>query len=305
VKAGACVASALPRPTSERIWCAYFACVLAVAVFAPGGGSDGYAPWLCAAVHAVVLAAVVACGWLATRRSPAAARVPRAGLAIVGLPTVFTALCWLLPAVHPEPYEWWFLAVDRTLVGADPGAFVRCLPGWLVEAMQVSYGAFYGICALSAIAAGLASGPAAFDRAVLLLVGGFLASYLGYLLVPTLGPNRVLAFDHDVLGVWIAAPLRATIDAGEANPWDCFPSGHTMMTLTSLLILWRWNRRWLPWLLTPCLLLLVSTVLLRYHWLVDVAAGALLAWPVARGCDKLADRDGWAPAPPLGGLSRS
>ena len=38
MKAGACVASALPRPTSERIWCAYFACVLAVAVFAPGGG---------------------------------------------------------------------------------------------------------------------------------------------------------------------------------------------------------------------------------------------------------------------------
>jgi membrane-associated phospholipid phosphatase len=305
VSAPASSAAALPRPTTERIWCAYLACIGVVTVLAPGGGADGHAPWSCAAVHAVVLAAVLACGRLATRRSPAAARVPRAALAIIGLPTVFSALCWLLPAVHPEPYEWWFLAVDRAICGADPGAFVRCLPAWLVEAMQISYGAFYGICALSAIAAGLGAGAAAFDRAVLLLVGGFLASYLGYLLVPTLGPNRVLAFDHEVVGAWIAAPLRASIDAGEANPWDCFPSGHTMMTLTSLLILWRWNRRWFRWLLLPCALLLASTVVLRYHWLVDVAAGALLAWPVARGCDRLADRDGWQPAPTIAALSRS
>lgn len=286
-----------PQPTSERIWLVYLACVFAVTLGASGGGHDGHAPWVCAVFHAGLLGVVLWSRRLALTRSHDAPRVLRAALAIVGLPATFTALCWLLPAVHPEPYEWSFAPVDRAVFGVDPGALVAAMPAWLVEALQLCYGAFYGICIASALGAGKASGAAAFDRAVLMLVGGFLASYLGYLLVPTLGPNRVLAFDHDVVGLWLAAPLRASIDAGEANPWDCFPSGHTMMALTSLMILWRWNRRWFAWLLLPCLMLIASTILLRYHWGVDVVAGALLAWPVARACDRLADRDGWPPAP--------
>jgi membrane-associated phospholipid phosphatase len=297
VSAGAPTPVLGPQPTSERIWLVYLASVLAVTLGAAGGGHVGHAPWLCAVFHAVLLAVVLWSRRMALTRSHAAPRVLRAGLAIVGLPATFTALCWLLPAVHPEPYEWTFAAIDRAVFGCDPGAFVGRMPLWLVETLQLCYGAFYGICIVAALGAGKASGAAAFDRAVLLLVGGFLASYLGYLLVPTLGPNRVLAFEHDVQGLWLTEPVRAAIDAGEANPWDCFPSGHTMMALTSLLILWRWNRRWFAWFVGPCALLIASTVLLRYHWVADVAAGALLAWPVARACDRMADRDGWPPAP--------
>jgi membrane-associated phospholipid phosphatase len=298
VSAGGGIPAVGPQPTSERIWATYIACVLAVSVAADGGGAVGHAPWTCVFVHLGLLVVVLWSRRLALRRGHAAPRVLRAALAVIGLPLTFSALCWLLPGVHPEPYEWSFAPIDRAVFGVDPGALVRELPPLLVEILQLSYGAFYGICIAAALGAGLGAGAAAFDRAVLLLVGGFLASYLGYLLVPTLGPNRVLAFDHDVDGVWLAPSLRATIDAGETNPWDCFPSGHTMMALTSLLILWRWNRRWFAWFLVPCAMLIVSTSLLRYHWLVDVAVGALVFWPVARGCDLLADRDGWPAAPP-------
>jgi len=286
-----------PQPTSERIWLVYIACVLTVAVGASGGGHDGHAPWLCAAFHVGLLALVLWSRRLALTRSHAAPRVLRAALAVIGLPATFTALCWLLPGVHPEPYEWSFAAIDRGLVGVDPGALVREIPAWFVEALQLCYAGFYVICMLAALGAGKASGVAAFDRAVLMLVGSFLASYLGYLLVPTLAPKCVLEFDHEVTGLWLASPVRASIDASEANPWDCFPSGHAMMSLTSLLILWRWNRRWFVWLLLPVALLIASTILLRYHWIVDVVAGVLLAWPVARACELLADRDGWPPAP--------
>jgi membrane-associated phospholipid phosphatase len=96
--------------------------------------------------------------------------------------------------------------------------------------------------------------------------------------------------------LWLTPTLRTWIDAGEANPWDCFPSGHTMLTITSLIILWRWNRRWFRWLLLPSLLLIVSTVVLRYHWSIDVLVGALLAWPCVWVGDRLADRDGWPAA---------
>jgi len=284
------------RPTSERIWICYLACVGGVAVLVPGAvRPGGVLPFL--GLHGIVLAVVLASRRLAVHRGHDAPRVLRAALAVVGLPAVFSGLCWVLPHAHPEPYEFTFLAADRAMFGHDVGLLADRLPPFGVEILQIVYAAFYGICAAAALAAGQRSGRAAFDRAVLLLVGGFLCSYLGYLLVPTLAPKVVLAFEREVTGLWATPLLRASIDAGEANPWDCFPSGHTMLTITSLLILWRWNRPWFRWLLVPCLLLIVSTILLRYHWTLDVVAGALLAWPVARACDRLADRDGWPPAP--------
>ncbi len=297
-------APATIAPTSERIWFTYLATVVAIALLIPGGGSGTHGVGTFVAVHAAVAAVVAWSRWLAVRRGHDAPRVLRAALAVIGLPVVFSSLCWLLPGVHPEPFEYTWLHLDRLWFGADAGLAVDQLPPWAVEVLQVVYASFYGICIASGLGAGRGSGRAAFDRAVLLLVGGFLASYLGYLLVPTLAPKVVLAFEHEVTGAWLTPHLRASIDGGELNPWDCFPSGHTMMTLTSLLIVWRWHRTWFRWLLVPGLLLIVSTVLLRYHWTIDVVAGALLAWPVARACDWLADRDGWPAAPARGGASR-
>ena len=288
-----------PRPTSERIWITYLVVVSALALVTPGGGSPGHDPLRFVLVQLAVLAFVLWSRWLALHRSHDAPRLLRAALAVIGLPIVFSSLCWLLPGVHPEPYEFAFLAIDRALFGSDVGRLADRLPPVAVELLQFVYASFYGICVASALGAGKRSGRAAFDRAVLLLVGGFLTSYLGYLLVPTLGPKVVLAFEREITGLWLTPALRASIDGGEANPWDCFPSGHTMLALTSLLILWRWNRRWFRWFLLPCLLLIASTVLLRYHWVLDVVAGALLAWPTVRVCDWLADRDGWPPSPAL------
>jgi membrane-associated phospholipid phosphatase len=297
-------APAAIAPTSERIWLTYLGTVVAIALLVPGGGGSGHAVGTFVAVQAAVALVVLWSRWLAATRGHDAPRVLRAALAVIGLPVVFSSLCWLLPGVHPEPFEYAWLRLDRAWFGADAGLLVDRLPHWVVEGLQIVYASFYGICGASAVLAGRRSGRAAFDRAVLLLVGGFLASYVGYLLVPTLAPKVVLAFEHEVTGTWLTPHLRASIDAGELNPWDCFPSGHTMMTLTSLLILWRWHRVALRWVLVPGLVLVASTVLLRYHWTIDVIAGALLAWPVARACDWLADRDGW-PAAPHGGGGRA
>ncbi|MCK5943721.1 MAG: phosphatase PAP2 family protein, partial [Planctomycetes bacterium] len=121
----------------------------------------------------------------------------------------------------------------------------------------------------------------------------FLSSYLGYLLFPTISPQLVLQPRDQLLGVALTPAVRAWIDSAEMNHWDCFPSGHTLMTLMSLIIVWRWARAWFWWLLAPAILLIASTMLLRYHWASDVAVGALWAWPCARLCDWLAARDGW------------
>ena len=108
-----------PRPTIEWVWLAYLGCVTVVALVVDGGGMATHDPTMFVLAQLPVWVAVFVSLWLATRKSHDAARVLRSGLAVIGLPVVFSSLCWLLPAVHPEPYEFVWLEVDRWLFGTD------------------------------------------------------------------------------------------------------------------------------------------------------------------------------------------
>jgi len=58
---------------------------------------------------------------------------------------------------------------------------------------------------------------------------------------------------------------------------DCFPSLHVGISFVVWLYAWRNSKR-LGWILAPLVLSLwVSTVYLRYHYLIDCVAGFLLA----------------------------
>ncbi len=285
-----------PRPTVERFWIVYVVAVLAVSFGVTAPGREPAARTAHFGVHFAALWIALGIARLA-RRDHAAARWWRAGFAVAGLPMVFSAKCWLLPYVHPEPYEYIFASIDRALFGGDVAQLADAwMRPWVVEGLQVIYGVFYLVPVLAALGALRRSGPAAFDRAVAILVGAFLVSYLGYVLVPTLAPKVAVAFSRELDGLWLYGPVRAWIDGAESNPWDCFPSGHTMLTLVSLILMWRWHRPLFWWLLGPCVLLVASTMLLRYHWTTDVLAGALLVWPTVWLIDHLLDRDGWPPA---------
>jgi membrane-associated phospholipid phosphatase len=60
-------------------------------------------------------------------------------------------------------------------------------------------------------------------------------------------------------------------------PRDAFPSGHTLVTLLSMAWAWRYRLR-VRWPVTVLgVLLVLSTVYLRYHYVVDVLTGSVLA----------------------------
>ena len=102
---------------------------------------------------------------------------------------------------------------------------------------------------------------------------------LGYILVPAIGPQYALrdrftvpldqsipVFNHQVEFMDFARIRR-----------DVFPSMHVAISFVVWLYAYRNSRR-LFWILSPFILSLwVSTVYLRYHYLVDVLAGLILA----------------------------
>jgi membrane-associated phospholipid phosphatase len=105
---------------------------------------------------------------------------------------------------------------------------------------------------------------------------GILGS-IGYALVPAVGP--AMAFPElfrNPLTSTLHGPITTVMDAARA-PRDAFPSLHVGV---STLVLWyggRLSKRWLSLLALLVVANWISTIYLRYHYLIDVFAGWLAA----------------------------
>ena len=266
----------------DLVWIWYLLTVsLLVAAIGPGVPDASFAPFLYVGLHLAFLVVIVALRTLGRDLAPPWRRASRGVFTLVTLPVVFSTIGLVLPAVHPEPYEWTWIAWDRALFGTDPTVALQAVL-WppFVELLQWVYASFYFIPIAALIACWRRGGGAAFDRGLTIVAFGFLLSYLGYFLLPTLPPYRFLHHEHPIEGVWLAAQVRHLLDVAETNRWDCMPSGHTMLSVVSLVLVWRHARAVFWWLLPIVTLLVFSTVGLRYHYVVDVLAGLLLV-PVA------------------------
>ena len=262
----------------DAVWIWYTATVAALAALcsmAPvAGGSLAFA-----GIHLLLLVVVLLLRRCTARRSPWVERWTRGIFALMAMPVIFSSIGLVLPAIHPEPFEWTWLAADRALFGGDPTiALQGLLTPPLTELLQWVYAAFYLLPIAVVLVSAVRRDGRGFDRSLVTITFCFMFSYLGYLLWPTLPPFRFL--EHTPLqGLWLGDALHSWIDQAELNHWDCFPSGHTMLSIVALILAWR-HVRALFWPLLPIVALLVfSTVALRYHYVCDVLAGLLAVVP--------------------------
>ncbi|HEY6953528.1 MAG TPA: phosphatase PAP2 family protein, partial [Bacteroidota bacterium] len=123
-----------------------------------------------------------------------------------------------------------------------------------------------------------------------LIVYGFYLSYLGYFLLPAVGPRFTLHnfadLDRDLPGIFFTHIFRGIINAGESisaslpNPVevvqrDVFPSGHTQLTLVCTYLAFHFKLKSRRFVAILAALLIVGTVYLRYHYVVDLLGGFL------------------------------
>jgi membrane-associated phospholipid phosphatase len=272
----------------ERIFVWY---VLTAGAIAAGFGFTAPAPQpgrtaIYLGIHAAVLAVALNLRRLARWRTPGEALLSRGLLTAVGLPIVFQSLALVLPGIHPEPFELRWIELDRAWFGVDPTvAAQRFVTPAAFELLQLCYSTFYLLPAVLVLVLLGARRIEAGERALATIAFAFLLSYAGYLIWPTLPPYRFLHHGPPLHGLLLADALHALLDGAELHRWDCFPSGHTMVTLVTLVLAWREARRLFWWLLPVGTLLIASTIALRYHYAVDVlagAAGAVVALLLAR-----------------------
>lgn len=281
--------------TIERYWLAYCACVIAAVTFAAdwsaGASPDGFLPIPFVALHLAV-AALQCVPWRLSRAGRiGAARFARCAIAIAGLPTVFSALAMALPHANPEAWEVLWLRMDLATLGGEATRGLRLLatePALAV--LQLVYAGFYVAPMVACVLVLRQRGAVAFDGALAAVTGGFLLSYLGYLWFPTLGPKDVVPLGVAPAGETMAW-LHTLLHEAEANHWDCFPSGHTMMSWMAARIATNAKCRGAAALTAYAIAVLVSTLVLRYHWPIDAIVGLLAAHLWLRANAAMLDRD--------------
>ena len=216
---------------------------------------------------------------------------------------VFKEIYLMVHPINPTDYDRVFIAIDHWVFGVNPtqwiGQFAHPL---LTELLQIAYFSYYILFIILGVELYRRYAIEHFDKAAFMIVYGFYLSYLGYFSLPGVGPRFTLhdfsMLETELPGVLLTNTLRAIINAGESIPSirdhaidlvqrDVFPSGHTQLTMIVMALGFRYRlkSRWV--LLGFGSLLILATVYLRYHYVVDLVAGALLAWFTLWTGDKL------------------
>ena len=113
-------------------------------------------------------------------------------------------------------------------------------------------------------------------------------AFTSYTVMPAGGPWRWMTFDAPLHGPLLLDWVLKPVNDG-SNAVDVFPSVHLAASLYLLLFDWQNGRRRFWIYLLPCLVLWWSTMFLRFHYFVDLLAGATIAlagWWMAQKYDE-------------------
>jgi hypothetical protein len=263
------------------------------------------ARWVPGAVTAGLAFALLAAG-PATLRA-LARRFPRLGfLDVVAsfwlLPTVGLAHCSLGPvvdALHPRLFDGVLARMDVVLLGNHAGVLLdHWVPPALMDLLLACYYSYFFWPAALGVLIFRRLPRAQYDEYLLALSLFFGANFLLYVAVPAIGPRFFLAeaFSAPLNGVVIVPYLDSML---RTPPFlrDCFPSGHTGVTLMVLVFAYRYQRRFFWLMLGPAVGLILATVAGRFHYVVDLMAALPLLLAVLGVTGAVARLPGRVPEP--------
>ena len=237
------------------------------------------APTSAVLVHAGILAAfVIAIGIAASRPSATWSPWLRSIATVATLLTLYLTI-WKPAFVAMGGGRDALLAdIDQWLFGGhDPVLSVaaRVTP-FAVEFFSFIYGWFIPYIYLSTFL-GCFGRPEEERRVFLFgLSLTYALSYLGYLFVPAHGPILHFEFARELQGGFFHGLVVSSIEAA-GGPHGAFPSLHVGATIYLTLFDLRHNRLRGMTYVPVAILIAVATIVLRYHFVVDLIAGLLIA----------------------------
>lgn len=215
---------------------------------------------------------------LLLRRAPA---LVRDFFPVVFIPAFFFLALPLVPRVNPVDADGALLAVDRRLGGLLLLRGMKSLEAsWLTTAMKLAWISYYVLPLIPLVALHASRRRGEFLESRYMFVLTWLSTFALYFLVPARGPG----YGGAEIGIgqpqWtgFTARLKHVIHALEGPARDTFPSGHAAIAAVAAVVCVRHRLGRLgAGVIALAAGVVASTLYLRYHYVVDVAAGLLLA----------------------------
>jgi len=185
------------------------------------------------------------------------------------------------------------IRIDYMIFGANPTEVLFGISNpILTEFLQLVYDFFYVMPAIYVMELYLWHRYEELKYATFVILFGFYLSLIGYLIVPAIGPRFTLhdfhSLNHEMPGVFLTNILRDIINFGESIPKgisnpeavaqrDAFPSGHTIIILLIAYLSHKLKSKSFYFYLPYSILMMFSTIYMRYHYGIDVIAGCIIA----------------------------
>jgi hypothetical protein len=204
---------------------------------------------------------------------------------IATLLSSFFQLREILPAVSPWTEDARIYAFDLRVFGFEPSVvFDRYVAPRTTEWFAFFYFLYFLLLCVHVL-------PMVYWQRDVHLLGRFAtgilliftAAHLLYMVVPGFGPYWYLkgSFEHELQGGTFWRLVREAVEAGGAQK-DIFPSLHTAVPTYFAIFSFRHRARapfkyWWPVIAFVATQIIIATMFLRWHYLVDVVAGLGLA----------------------------
>ncbi|MCK5457213.1 MAG: phosphatase PAP2 family protein [Melioribacteraceae bacterium] len=201
----------------------------------------------------------------------------------------FKEIYFMVKPIRGVDLDQYLINIDRFLFGCDPTHFLFNIANpYLTELLQIVYASFFFLPIILGIDILINKKEKYFRFATFTVILGLFLSFIGYFLVPAIGPRFTL---HDfpltnveLPGLFFTNFLREIVNAGESIPTgtpnpievvqrDVFPSGHTLITLIVMYLSIKLKTCTRYIFIPVGTLLIFSTVYLRYHYVIDLIGG--------------------------------
>jgi membrane-associated phospholipid phosphatase len=265
------VLSAANRPGAHALAFGAYLAIMTAGLLAVGA-------WGYGSLYVLLLATLL---WLVQRRVRQPTRRHLAHECLFLLITMnitFQAMAGAVPLLRTHRFDQQLFGLDTRMVGGNLSLRLEPLVNpALTEILSTCYIFFMPLLFFNLVRYLFWQKDllARFYRGLFTVYG---VGFLGYLLVPAIGPH--LAFP-ELFGIPLEGGpitrLNAAMVQNGSNHVDVFPSLHCAVSAYLLGFAYCHRRREFWWLLLPVAGLWFSTIYLRYHYFIDVLCGFALA----------------------------
>lgn len=117
-----------------------------------------------------------------------------------------------------------------------------------------------------------------FNKVIFVIIFSFIIYYLIFIFFPAGGPQfyfNLVDIEIPVHG-FFGKTMRLIQRMGE-RPAGAFPSSHVGIAVIIVIYIWKYIKKFFPYILILVVLLFLSTIYIRAHYLIDSIAGLLTA----------------------------